>query len=103
MILSSFGRPRQYRGLATKTTCFDRSQRANLNGPMPTGNELYGTLLMLGYCANRCLGRMLGFAQQLEKKVAVESAYCSFRWNTTVNLSGSSTLAILSRRSASLF
>src|SRR5690349_17799087 len=67
------------------------------------GSALYGALLMLGYCASRCFGRMHGLAQQLEKKDSVDGEYGFLRWMTTVNLSGSSTPAIWSKRTNSEF
>ena len=57
---------------------------------------------MFGYFASRCLGSSDGFAQQLEKNDTVAGEYGFLRWYTTVNLSGSSTLSIWSKRPASL-
>src|SRR5665213_1856310 len=79
------------------TTCWARSHRSYLNGPIPTGLVLYATVLMFGYFASRCFGRMHGFAPAVEKNVSTNGEYFSFMWSTTVYLSGSSIFAIWSQ------
>src|SRR5579872_1213301 len=93
----SFGRPRQYSGFATITTRCARLHSLYLNGPIPTGSELYATWLMFGYCASRCLGKTLGFAPALEKNVTINGEYGLLKWKMTVYLSGSSTRVIRSQ------
>src|SRR5665213_1842454 len=78
-------------------TWLARSQRTYLNGPMPIGLALYGTLLMLGYCANRCLGSRHGFAPPVEKNVSTNGEYGFFICRTTVFLSGALADAIKSQ------
>src|SRR5579862_9187934 len=69
---------------------------------MPTGNELYGTLLIFGYFPRICLGSRLGFAQQLEKIPSTKAEYGFLRWNTTVYLLVATALARKSKRAVSL-
>src|SRR5579872_1283021 len=67
-----------------------------MNGPIPTGFELYATLLMFGYCASRCAGSTHGSAPAVEKNVSKKGEYGLVMCRITVYLSGSSIFAIRS-------
>ena len=56
MICLSFGAPRKYFSFGTNVRWSPRAHSSSLNGPVPIGLELYGTLLMSGYFGQHVRG-----------------------------------------------
>src|SRR5690242_10042954 len=71
----SFVSPRPYFGHGSMITRSPRRHSTYLNGPIPMGLELYGSLLMSAVCSRMCFGKTHGFAPPVEKNVAMNGEY----------------------------
>src|SRR5665213_1541101 len=69
-----------------------RIHEASLNGPVPIGCWLNGTLLRFGYFASRCSGMMQIGSSLSANTVFTNGANLCLRWKTTVVSFGVSTL-----------